>query len=83
MTGPFRTPRLHVAQTVGPFELLDIIADAEAAELTAKVARQRANAIIGLFSTQRGYRMHLTAPEARRLATIEADCLTTQRRRRA
>ncbi len=72
MTGPFQTVPQRLSSIVGPHELLDIIAEAEAAEMEARKARRRAEEAVGKFSTQRGYRMHLTAQEARRLAMQEA-----------
>lgn len=67
----FTVPQV-LSPLVGPHELLDIIAAAEGAEFEARRAKQRVAEAVGRFSTQRGYRMHLTAPEARRIASEEA-----------
>ncbi len=77
---PFRATRLTIAQVIGPHEMLDVLAAAEAADMEARNARNRASEAVGRFSEQRTYRMHLTPQEARRIATIEAGNIAAHRR---
>ena len=83
MSSPFQTVPQRLSALVGPHELLDIIKAAEDAETEARKARRRADEAVGRFSTQRGYRMHLTSQEARRLAIAEAAAEQPMRKRRA
>jgi hypothetical protein len=72
MSGPFFAARLTIAERVGPHELLDALALAEAAEMGARKMRQRVQDMVARFGSQRGYRMVLPPQEARRLALVEA-----------
>jgi hypothetical protein len=79
---PFQTVPQRLSALVGPHELLDIIAEAEAAEMEARKAKRRADEAVARFARQHG-QPFLRWPEARRLAMAEAAAERPAQKRRA
>ncbi len=71
MAAPFQTVPQRIRPVIGARMMLDILAEAESAELSAKQARARAQKAAAEFGATRGYRVALAPEQARTIAKFE------------